>query len=74
MPKTFILKPNVLKGIILEPNKASLVIEPRTEGERKFKMLLPKQVSPGISLLTVNIKFDSWDLHEWSEALIEILP
>ena len=72
--KTFVLELNEPNGFSVEPNKASLVIEPRTEGERTFKMSVSKQVLPGVFLLTVNIKFDSWDLREWSEALIEISP
>ena len=70
--KTFVLEPNVPNGFSVEPNTASIVIEPRTEGERIFKMSVSKQVSPGVFLLTINIKFDNWDLREWSEALIEI--
>jgi len=71
--KTFIIEPNVPKGFSVEPNIASLVIEPKTEGERTFKIMVSKLVQPGVSLITVNLKFDSWDLREWSEALIEIV-
>jgi glyoxylase-like metal-dependent hydrolase (beta-lactamase superfamily II) len=73
VPKTFIIEPNALNGFSMEPNIASLVIEPQTEGERTFKIKVSKQAPPGVYLLTVNIKFDNWDLREWSEALIEIV-
>lgn len=72
--KTFILKPNIPNGFSVQPDSVSLVIGPRTEGEKTFKIKISEQISPGISLLTVNIKFDGWDLHEWSESLIEITP
>ncbi len=72
--KTYILEPNVPDGFSVAPHLASLVIEPRTEGERTFKIKVSKQALPGVSLMTVNLRFDSWDLHEWSEALIEIVP
>ncbi|MEX2232373.1 MAG: MBL fold metallo-hydrolase, partial [Cyclobacteriaceae bacterium] len=72
--KNFILKPNAPEGFSVEPNIVSLVIGAKTEGQGTFKIKLPEQISPGVSVLTVDIKFDSWDLHEWSEALIEIVP
>jgi glyoxylase-like metal-dependent hydrolase (beta-lactamase superfamily II) len=72
--KTYILEPKVPDGFRVEPKIISLKIEPQNEGERTFKTIVPKQVLPGVSLLTVNIKFDNWDLREWSEALIEISP
>ena len=74
LSKTFILELNVPDGFNVEPKIASLKIETGTEGERTFKIRVSKQVSPGFSLLTVNIKSDNLDLREWSEALIEILP
>ena len=72
--KTYILKPNVPNGFNLEPNNAKLVIAPRTEGTRTFKILISKQPPEGVSLLTVDVKFDNWDLREWSEGLIKISP
>ncbi|MEO5601636.1 MAG: MBL fold metallo-hydrolase, partial [Cyclobacteriaceae bacterium] len=74
VPKTFSIEPDALKGFSVEPNVASLVIEPRTEGERTFKIKASEQVLPGVSVLTFSIKFDRWDLRGWSEALFEIVP
>ena len=72
--KTFIIEPNAIEGFNIEPKKASLVIAPRIESQQIFKIKVSKKVPPGLSLLLVNIKFDNWDLREWSEALIEISP
>lgn len=72
--KTYTIVPNALNGISVEPEITSLVIEPLTEGERTFKITVSKNVLPGVSLLLFNIKFDNWDLREWCEAIIEILP
>lgn len=74
VPKTFIIEPNAPEGVSVEPHVASLVIEPRTERERTFKIKVSEQVSPGVEVLTFSIQFDRWDLREWSEALIEIVP
>jgi glyoxylase-like metal-dependent hydrolase (beta-lactamase superfamily II) len=71
--KTCIIEPCTIKGFTLVPDIASLVIQPRTEGERIFKIKVSKQAHPGVSLLLFNIKFGNWDLREWSEAIIEIV-
>jgi len=72
VPKTFVVEPKVPNGFSVAPSIAPVVIAPRTEGEQIFKIRVLKQAPMGVSLLSVNIKFDTWDLHEWSEALIEI--
>jgi hypothetical protein len=54
-------------------DNTSLVIQPQTEGERTFKIRISKQAVPGLSVVLFNIKFDNWELNEWSEALIEII-
>jgi hypothetical protein len=74
VPKTYIIEPNTINGFSVKPDIASVLIEPRTEGERTFEVKVSKKIQPGLSLLLFNIKFDNWDLREWSEALIEILP
>jgi hypothetical protein len=37
-----------------------------------FKVKVPEEVSPEIILLTFDIKFDKWDLREWSEGILEV--
>ena len=49
--KTFIIEPDVPEGFNVEPETASLVIEPRTEGEQTFKIKVSKQAHPGVSLI-----------------------
>ncbi len=71
--KTFTLEPKLPDGFRVDSKNASLVIEPRTEGQQTFKIKVPKQALPGVSLLVVNVKFDDWDLREWSEGFIEIV-
>lgn len=71
--KTFIVEPNLPTGFSADPNIASITIEPRTEGNQTFKIKVSQQVPTGVSLMLFNIKFDKWDLREWSEALMEVL-
>ena len=70
-PNTFQLAPDIPDGFTIEPKFASFVIAPRAEGEMTFKVKVPEEVSPGIILLTFDIKFDKWDLREWSEGILE---
>jgi len=72
--KTYIIEPLTQQGFIVEPEMNSVVIEPLSEGLAVFKIKVSNQLLPGVSLLLFNVKFDNWDLREWSEALIEVLP
>lgn len=72
LANTFIIKPAIPDGFVVEPRTASRYIESMTEGHQIFKIKTPEKALPGISLLTFDIKFNNWNLHEWSEALIEM--
>jgi glyoxylase-like metal-dependent hydrolase (beta-lactamase superfamily II) len=72
--KTFTVKPNVPSGFKVVAMTTSLTIQPRSEGSHEFKVRVPKKASPGVVLFTADIKFDNWELNEWSEAFIEIEP
>lgn len=72
VPKTFIIEPIVRKEFRVIPNISTITIDPHTQGERTFKISISNQAPLGISLLLVNLKWDKWDLREWSEALIEV--
>jgi glyoxylase-like metal-dependent hydrolase (beta-lactamase superfamily II) len=71
--KTFIVEPVAHQGFTIEPNIASLFIKSQTEGEQTFKIKVSEQITPGVTLQLFNLKFDRWDLREWSEALIDIV-
>jgi len=73
VPKTFIIEPIVAKEFKVIPNISEITIGPHTQGEIAIKVSISKQAPLGISLLLVNLKWDKWDLHEWSEALIEVV-
>ena len=52
----------------------TLTIPPRSEASQVFRVKVPKKATPGVAVLTADIKFDGWELREWSEAFIEIVP
>lgn len=70
--KTFIVQPKLPKGFSIKSKLDPVIVEPRTQGEGKFEIKISKQAARGISLLLVNVKFDNWDLREWTEALVEV--
>jgi len=71
--KIFILEPNVPEGFDVEPEISSVTVDPVSEGVKSFRIKIPENVSPGVSLITTDISFENQVLHEWTEAMIEIL-
>ena len=70
--KTFTVEPNFPKGFTIRQRIPALTIDPQKEGEAIFKVKISKQAPRGVSLLLLDVKFDEWDLREWSEAYIEL--
>jgi len=70
--KTFRVEINSPTGFKIDRKTFSFDVAPRSEGIQKFKVKISKKASPGISILTANVKFDEWDLREWTEAYIEL--
>jgi glyoxylase-like metal-dependent hydrolase (beta-lactamase superfamily II) len=71
---TFTVSLNVPKEFRLKPEKVSINIQPRKEGEARFEIVVPNSISEKVYVITSDIKFDKWDLRHWSEAIIEIRP
>ena len=71
--QTFFLDPVKKEGFDVEPEKASLVVGPLSEGGQKFKIKVSENVPIGTSVLMVNVKFANWDLHNWCESIVEII-
>ena len=72
--RVYALNPVSHDGFNVKPDKVSSEIESLKEDEIAFKIMIPEHVLPGIYLLMFNIKTGDWDLREWSEAIIEVLP
>jgi glyoxylase-like metal-dependent hydrolase (beta-lactamase superfamily II) len=69
---TFTISPNIPKEFRLEPEKTSINVQPRKEGEARFEIAVPNNISEKVYVLTSDIKFDKWDLRHWSEAILEV--
>ena len=61
-------------GFKIDAKAITLTIQPRAEASHVFKVKVPKKATPGVAVLTADVKFDGWELQEWSEAFIEIAP
>jgi glyoxylase-like metal-dependent hydrolase (beta-lactamase superfamily II) len=67
---TYTVSLNVPKGFLLKPERASINIKSKKEGETRFEIVVPNDMSEGVYVLTSDIKFDKWDLRHWSEAIL----
>ncbi len=70
--KVYTVKPNVPDGFRVEPKHASVNVEPRKEAEIHFQITVPNKVTKSPHVITADIEFDKWVLHQWCEAMIEI--
>ncbi|MHC4641183.1 MAG: hypothetical protein ACYS32_06015, partial [Planctomycetota bacterium] len=70
----FTIKPNVPKEFRLKPQMASINIKSGKEREARFEIVVPKNISEEVYVITSDIKFDKWDLRHWSEAILEVSP
>lgn len=70
--KTFLIEFNPPTGFHIDRKEITMVVEPRSEAIQKFNVTISKKAPAGISILTASVKFDAWDLREWSEAFIEL--
>jgi glyoxylase-like metal-dependent hydrolase (beta-lactamase superfamily II) len=71
-PHIFTVIPNVPKEFRLKPDSASMNIKPGEEGEARFEIAVPNNLSERVYVITSDIKFDRWDLRHWSEAILEV--
>ncbi len=71
---TFTVAVNPPQGCKIEPNKTSVTARPGQEVEIAFKLRVGDR-SPGeVCVLTADIQVGPWDLREWCEALVKVVP
>lgn len=70
----FTVSLNVPKGFRLKPERASINIQSKKEGETRFEIAVPDNISEKVYVITSDIKFDKWNLRHWSEAIMEVSP
>ena len=65
---------NVPEGLKFTPQSTSVKVKPREEGQARFRMTVPNQMSCRIYVITADIQYGSWDLRQWCESIIEVCP
>jgi glyoxylase-like metal-dependent hydrolase (beta-lactamase superfamily II) len=63
---------NLPAGFKAEPKTATLTIDPCTEKQADFKIVVDSSVVPGNYVITADVKHGQWDLRQWTEAIIEV--
>ena len=62
LQKLLAVEPKVPSGFKIDAKAITLTIQPRSEASQVFKVKVPKKATPGVAVLTADIKFDSWEL------------
>ena len=63
---------NLPVGFKAESNTDRLTITPCTEKQVDFNLAVDSSVVPGTYVITADVKQGKWDLHQWTEAIIEV--
>ncbi len=73
-PHTIAVTMNVPAGFEVEPPKTSVTIPPGREGEAQFRLRVVDRPARPIQVVTADIQVGPWDLRQWCEGLIKVLP
>lgn len=72
--RRFQVTPHAPEGISLSIDGDSLLqIESHQEGKIIFKGRITKDAKPGVQVLTMSLRNDTWDLPHWCEALVKVV-
>jgi len=63
---------NLPAGFDSEPKTASVTIPPQTEKQADFDLVVDSTVKPGTYVITTGVQYEQWNLHQWTEAIIEV--
>jgi len=69
---TFTVSLNAPEGLEIESPKGSIAAGPGQEVEIRFRLKVPHR--PSLHVITADIQVGPWDLRQWCESLIKVLP
>lgn len=72
--QTFTAGLNAPSGFAVRPEKASVTAAPGKETEVRFRVTVPARASGAVHVVTADVEFGPWQLHQWSEALLKVTP
>lgn len=71
---TFVVTMNAPPGFELEPRQASVTALSGQEAQAQFRLRALSRAARPIQVVTADIQVGPWDLHQWCEGLIKVLP
>ncbi len=71
---TFTVTLNSPNGWETKPRKASITADAGREVEMSFRVRIPEATVSSIHILTADVQTGSWDLRQWCEALLKVVP
>ena len=69
---TYTFTLNLPVGFQAESRTASVTIDPRTEKQTDFNLIIDNSVDPGTYVITADVQQGQWNLRYWTEAIIEV--
>jgi glyoxylase-like metal-dependent hydrolase (beta-lactamase superfamily II) len=71
---TFTVALNAPAGFETEPRRISITALPGQEVDAQFRLRTVGQLSRSIQVVTADVQVGPWDLRQWCEGLVKILP
>lgn len=74
VPRTFRVALNVPEGFAAEPEEVSVAATPGEEVEARFAVKTSPDAPCRVHVLTADVRVGRWDLRQWCEGLVRIVP
>lgn len=72
--QTFVVTMNVPAGFEVEPRQTSVTAAPGQEVAASFRLRAGSRPPRALQVVTADIQVGPWDLRQWGEGLVRILP
>jgi len=70
----FVVTMNAPAGFEIEPHSASSIAPPGREAEVSFRVRAASRLARAINVVTADIQVGPWDLRQWCEGLLKVIP
>ncbi|MGE5296232.1 MAG: MBL fold metallo-hydrolase [Solirubrobacterales bacterium] len=71
---SFTITLNAPQGVEVEPRTATIQADPAREVELRFRVKTSPDSSDSVRVITADVQAGAWDLRQWCEGLLRILP
>ncbi len=70
--RMFTVSLNLPAGLDAKTTTASVTIPSKNEKQVDFSILIGASIDPDTYVVTADVKFNQWDLSQWTEAIVEV--